>query len=50
METATAAIARLQTISPLGKVPLLRVGQAVIFEAAMVLEYLEETQVRGSAA
>jgi glutathione S-transferase len=30
-------------ISPLGKVPLLRVGQAVIFESAVILEYLEET-------
>ncbi len=35
-------------ISPLGKVPLLMVGQeperAVIFESAVILEYLEETQ------
>jgi glutathione S-transferase len=35
-------------ISPLGKVPLLRVaqpeGEAVIFESAVILEYLEETQ------
>ena len=31
-------------ISPLGKVPLLRVGDAVIFESAVILEYLEETQ------
>ena len=30
-------------ISPLGKVPLLRVGEAVIFESAVILEYLEET-------
>jgi glutathione S-transferase len=35
-------------ISPLGKVPLLRVGtseaETVIFESAVILEYLEETQ------
>ncbi len=31
-------------ISPLGKVPLLQVGDAVIFESAVILEYLEETQ------
>ncbi|MBI3434801.1 MAG: glutathione S-transferase family protein [Proteobacteria bacterium] len=31
-------------ISPLGKVPLLRVGDAVIFESAVILEYLEETR------
>lgn len=37
-----------EAISPLGKVPLLRVarsgGEAVIFESAVILEYLEETQ------
>ena len=37
-------------ISPLGKVPLLRVRtgteDAVIFESAVILEYLEETQPR----
>jgi glutathione S-transferase len=33
-------------ISPLGKVPLLKVGDAVIFESAVILEYLEETQPR----
>ena len=32
-----------KAISPLGKVPLLRVGDAVIFESAVILEYLEET-------
>ena len=36
------------TISPLGKVPLLRVAndgeEAVLFESAVILEYLEETQ------
>jgi len=31
-------------ISPLGKVPLLRVDDAVIFESAVILEYLEDTQ------
>ena len=31
-------------ISPLGKVPLLQVGDAVIFESAVIVEYLEETQ------
>jgi glutathione S-transferase len=30
-------------ISPLGKVPLLRVGDATIFESAVILEYLEDT-------
>ena len=38
-----------KTLSPLGKVPLLRVrsqdgGEAVLFESAAILEYLEETQ------
>ena len=32
-------------LSPLGKVPLLQVGSRVIFESAVILEYLEETQV-----
>lgn len=31
-------------LSPLGKVPLLQVGDAVIFESAVILEYLDETQ------
>ena len=31
-------------MSPLGKVPLLKVGEDVIFESAVILEYLEETQ------
>lgn len=30
-------------ISPLGKVPLLRVGAATVFESAVILEYLEDT-------
>jgi len=32
-----------KAISPLGKVPLLQVGDAVIFESAVILEFLEET-------
>jgi glutathione S-transferase len=31
-------------ISPLGKVPLLKADDQVIFESAVILEYLEETQ------
>jgi glutathione S-transferase len=31
-------------ISPLGKAPVLRVGVTSIFESAVILEYLEETQ------
>ena len=31
-------------ISPLGKTPVLKVGDAAIFELAVILEYLEETQ------
>lgn len=33
-------------ISPLGKVPLLKAGDEVIFESAVILEYLEETRPR----
>jgi glutathione S-transferase len=32
-------------ISPLGKTPVLIVGEHAIFESAVILEYLEETQV-----
>ena len=31
-------------ISPLGKTPVLQVGEVAIFESAVILEYLEETQ------
>jgi len=33
-------------ISPLGKTPVLKVGDTAIFESAVILEYLEETQTR----
>ena len=33
-------------VSPLGKTPLLLVGDTAIFESAVILEYLEETQAR----
>ncbi|PWE29892.1 glutathione S-transferase family protein [Maritimibacter sp. 55A14] len=31
-------------ISPLGQTPVLKVGEAALFESAAILEYLEETQ------
>ena len=33
-----------KALSPLGKVPLLQVGDAVLFESAVIVEYLEDTQ------
>ena len=33
-------------ISPLGRTPVLQVGDAAIFESAVILEYLEETQAK----
>jgi len=35
-----------QALSPLGKTPILKVGKTPIFESAVILEYLEETQPR----
>ena len=35
-----------KALSPLGKVPLLQVGEVAIFESAAILEYLEETTPR----
>jgi glutathione S-transferase len=32
-------------LSPLGKTPVLQVGEVAIFESAVILEYLEETQL-----
>jgi len=36
----------LLAISPLGKTPVLQVGDVAIFESAVILEYLEETQLK----
>jgi glutathione S-transferase len=33
-----------KALSPLGKVPLLLVGDTVLFESAVIVEYLEDTQ------
>src|SRR6266481_6075796 len=33
-------------ISPLGKTPVLQVGDTALFESAVILEYLEETQAK----
>lgn len=35
-----------QALSPLGKTPVLQVDNTAIFESAVILEYLEETQPR----
>ena len=35
-----------QALSPLGKTPVLKVGNTAIFESAVILEYLEETEPR----
>ena len=37
-------------ISPLGKTPVLLVGDVPIFESAVILEYLEETQPKAAAS
>src|SRR6201992_4127693 len=31
-------------VSPLGRTPVLQVGETAIFESAVILEYLEETE------
>src|SRR3954468_8605844 len=33
-----------KALSPLGKTPVLKVGETAIFESAVILEYLEETR------
>ena len=35
-----------KAISPLGKTPVLKVGNTSIFESAVILEYLEDTQAK----
>jgi glutathione S-transferase len=35
-----------RAVSPTGKVPLLKVGEDVLFESSVIVEYLEETQPR----
>lgn len=47
-ERRTVDLARrpdwFEAMSPLGKVPLLQVDDAVLFESAVIVEYLEDTQ------
>ena len=38
------------TVSPLGKTPVLLVGDTAIFESAVILEYLEDTQAPAAAS
>lgn len=35
-----------KALSPLGKVPLLKVGDEVLFESSVIVEYLEETEAQ----
>ena len=42
----TAKPAWFTALSPLGKTPVLKAGEEPIFESAVILEYLEETQPR----
>src|SRR5512135_650722 len=39
-----------QKLSPLGRTPVLVVGDTAIFESAVILEYLEETQAAAAAS
>jgi Glutathione S-transferase, N-terminal domain len=39
-----------KAISPLGKTPVLKVDETAIFESAVIVEYLEETQPQAIAS